>query len=384
MRNRLLLYLSFFTLPLNAQNILRQATVHYHVSSSTSPASTDSISLHLYFAPGMGVLSMTRSQEPNAGTFLVLNYESGQSQGFLYANGDTTSAAQVSLYQDMPVEKQYTLQLSAREKKTILGYTCTHFDLIPKRQKKTADRISGWITDRIKTKAVPVTDLYNELPGFPLEVSLRDGSSGATILFTADQVAPLDSGLLEAYRRHVQRAALPKRDVAKQVYAAFERDSTVRLAMPVPPDWTVLENNYRELSLEHKGFKARLQLRRHAPKLNAEVEAQLENLVDRSGSYLRDALHLPVAPLDAFAFREQPAVQRIWRYPNARNYIFHTYPQEQNPYDYFPLTELVEVQRAFLLKDVLYVLQVQTVQGNYEQVMQAVEDMLRQAALSGR
>ncbi|MCY7330570.1 MAG: hypothetical protein LH618_18610, partial [Saprospiraceae bacterium] len=84
------------------------------------------------------------------------------------------------------------------------------------------------------------------------------------------------------------------------------------------------------------------------------------------------------------SFQDRPALQRTWRYSNARNYIFRLYFNGQNPYDYFPLADLVEMQRAFLIKDVLYELQVQTAQTNYETVLQAVENMLAQAVSVGQ
>lgn len=387
MRNHLLIYL-FLSIPplsqLNAQTTLKQGMVHYRMSSTASPDAPDTTSLLLLFSTDAAALSLTTSQDPGSGTFLVLNYKLGQSQGFLYADGDTTPTALTYLTPDPNTAKKYNLKRSSVGEKKILGYPCTYFILTPKGGDKKTDRISGWITDRIKTKAVPVTELQNQLPGFPLEISLRDGSSGATILFEADQISLLDTVLLQKYRAYMQSAATPKAEILRQATQAFYNDTIGRLQIPILPGWTVMENNNRKIYLRHDGFKATVRLQRRMYANKEDLEPQLEKVVVQSGSYLQDVLRLPVPALETISFQDLPALQRTWHYSNAKNYIFRLYFNGQNPYDYFPLADLVEVQRAFLLKDVLYELQVQTVQSNYAQVMQVVENMLTQAVSVGQ
>jgi len=387
MQNLLFLYLFLSILPLsplNAQAPLQQGTVHYRISSGASPNATDTTSLLLLFSTDAAALSITTSQDPGSGTFLVLNYKLGQSQGFLYANGDTTPTALTYITPDPSTAKRYNLKLSSVSEKKILGYPCTYFILTPKGGNKKLDRISGWITDRIKTKAVPVTELQNQLPGFPLELSLRDGSSEATILFEADQISPLDTALLQKYCAYMQAAGIPKAEVARQATQAFYNDTTGRLRIPVLPGWAVVENTNWETYLRNDALKATVRLQRRMFTNKEDLEPQLEKVVVQGSRYLQDVLRLPVPAFEGLSFQDRPALQRTWRYSNARNYIFRLYFNGQNPYDYFPLADLVEMQRVFLLKDVLYELQVQTVPTNYETVLQAVENMLAQAASIGQ
>ncbi len=376
------LYFSLFLLSLSrlhAQVSLQQGTVHYRMTSSTG----DTASLVLHFSPALAVLSASSAQDLVSGTFLIWDYQQEQSQGFIYADGDTSSTALNALSPDAAVEKRYKREIT-KEKKTIAGYVCTRFILVPKGRKKSADRITGWYTAQIKTQAGPVPNLNHEMPGFPLEISLRDSRSGGTVLFTADRISKLDTSVLGAYGSYMQRASRPKPDAARRAELAFYQDSSVRLQMPVLPGWKIAAQTYQTLTLRHDGWKAILRLQRRAPAGDVEVAPQLEKVVMESGNYLQDVLHLPLPAMTTLTFRDQPAMQRVWHYSNGRNYIFQTYSREQNPYNYFPLTELVELQRAFLIKDVVYEMQVQTVQTNYAQVLQAVEDMLKQATLPGR
>ncbi len=357
MQNHWLAYFFFLLFPfsqINAQTILQQGTVHYRMSSTNSSGVADTVNLSILFSPDAAVWSRNSPQEPGSGEFLVLNYPLGQSQGFVYMDGDTIPTVVKNINNDLGNARRYKLKVSETDKKTILGYSCKHFVCTPKDGSKKSNIISGWMTDKIKTKAVPVIDLYNQLPGFPLEVSLEDSRSGETILFEANHISLLDTSLLRNYQNYIGWTATSRSDAVQRAAQDFYNDTTVRLEIPIPSDWTIVEYTSQDIYLRNDALKATVRFRRKLPKTDEDIELQLEKLVVQSSSYLQDVLRLPVPTLKGLFFLDQPNMQRTWRYSNAKNYVFRDYFNGQNPYDYFPLAELVETHRAFLMQDILY------------------------------
>jgi len=295
---------------------------------------------------------------------------------------------------DKPLNKDFKTKFKQKKTKHILGYECSFFSVSPVKNSLIPFKLEAWVTNQIQTKHLPeILGLFDvKWPGFPLEIMINDIQTDSGVAMKAEWVRLLGDSLLTLKKEEVlnlwkgytdrhKNDLQARRKLIEKEYA-FRADTSITLSIQVDTLWEVVEIKPQMITLECKSLAARCYISREAELHPKEAEQQMTDLLFYNQNYLV-VLESPSPPIETIMFRGKVAKQQIWNFHNQAILEHHIYPKEHNPFNLFPMENLVIRKCVFNVQDIECMAVIQTTKSNFDNILQSVDQMLNTLEIKG-